>query len=91
MVSRRRRLAQELCHRCVFGGEKAAHQRFGVSEFRRAGCADHDGEVGTRRAWLFHNLNDLSQPAPKPHLTTNFRSSRYGAVFAKTVKPTPPY
>ena len=28
---------------------------------------------------------------PKPHLTTNFRSSRFTALFVETVKPTPPY
>ena len=30
-------------------------------------------------------------PAPKPHLTTNFRSPRFGDVFAETRKLTPPY
>ena len=29
--------------------------------------------------------------APKPHPTTNFRSSRFTALFAETVKSTPPY
>ena len=28
---------------------------------------------------------------PKPHRTTNFRSSRFTALFAETRKPTPPY
>ena len=27
----------------------------------------------------------------KDHLTTNFRSSRFTALFAETRKPTPPY
>ena len=36
-------------------------------------------------------LAAVSSLPPKPHRTTNFRSSRYGGVFAETVKLTPPY
>ena len=51
------------------------------------------GESGRFVARVPQSLHTrLVAPCPhKLHFTTNFRSSRYGGVFAGNRKPTPPY
>ena len=59
------------------------------SALKRKGAA-YKKFLEVRRERIAHRLNVfIAGCPPKPHLTTNFRSSRYGDVFAETRKVTP--